>query len=127
MLRGTVDASDNPCVWWRKNEKLSPLLARFFKATCPFPATSTSSERAFNMDGLIITPTRYCIDYHPLVISYVMFYRQALDPDRTGNMIVSRDYWMSRSETESFSLCDKCPPLPSTSACYKISCSKHQK
>ena len=55
MLRGALDTGDNPCDWWRKNHQLFPLLARFWKANCPFPATVTSSERAFSMDGIIIT------------------------------------------------------------------------
>ena len=59
LLRGTLDTGDNPCNWWRNNHQLFPLLSKFWKAICPFPATSTSSERAFSMDGLIITPKRF--------------------------------------------------------------------
>ena len=33
----------------------------------------------------------------------------SLDPERTANMIVCKDYWMSRRATESYRLCDKCP------------------
>ena len=58
-LRGTLDTGENPCHWWRNNHQLFPLLAKFWKANCPFPATSTSSERAFSIDGLIITPRRF--------------------------------------------------------------------
>ena len=59
LLRGDLDTSANPCHWWMENHKLFPLLAKFWKANCAFPATSTSSERAFSMDGLIITPKRF--------------------------------------------------------------------
>ena len=51
----------------------------------------------------------------------------SLDPERTANMIVCKDYWMSRRATESYRLCDKCPSYPSPEACYKISCPKHNK
>ena len=48
-----------------------------------------------------------------------------LQPDRTGNMIVCRDYWMSRTATQSYKLCSVCPPPPSVKASYVISCSEH--
>ena len=35
-----------------------------------------------------------------------------LDPGRTDKMIVCRDFWMSRQATNSYRLCDKCPPHP---------------
>ena len=41
--------------------------------------------------------------------------------------VICRDYWMSRTEAESFKLCQMCPQPPSSAACYKISCAKHQK
>ena len=68
-----------------------------------FPATSTSSERVFSMDGLVLVPKR-----------------KRLDVDRTENLIICRDYWMSRSEEESYKLCEKCPQPPSKEARYKI-------
>ena len=124
LLRGALDMSDNPCSWWRENHKLFPLLAMFWRAHCAFPATSTSSERAFSMDGLILDPKRYFIPccFVPLIC---ILFRMRLTADRTGNMTVCRDYWMSRTATDSYRICDKCPNPPSTSACYKISCSKH--
>ena len=44
----------------RKPESLPriPLLARFWKAHSSFPATFTSAEQAFSMDGLIFQPSR---------------------------------------------------------------------
>ena len=107
--RGCLEIKDNPCNWWRINHSKFPLLAQFFKAHCAFPATSTSSERVFSMDGLVLVPKR-----------------QRLDVDRTENLIICRDYWMSRSEEESYKLCEKCPQPPSKEARYKISCAKHQ-
>ena len=59
LLLGALDTSANPCHWWRENHKLFPLLVKFWKANCAFPATSTSSETAFSMDRLIITPKRF--------------------------------------------------------------------
>ena len=124
LLRGALDMSDNPCGWWRENHKLFPLLAMFWRAHCAFPATFTSSERAFSMNGLILDPKRYFIPccFVPLIC---ILFRMRLTADRTGNMTVCRDYWMSRTATDSYRICDKCPNPPSTSACYKISCSKH--
>lgn len=56
--RGTVPLDENPNSWWRKNHDDYPLLAKFWMAHSSFPATSTSSERVFNMDGLILVPRR---------------------------------------------------------------------
>ena len=57
-LRGTLSRKENPMDWWRINQKSFSLLALFWKAHSSFPATSTSSERAFSMDGLIMQPCR---------------------------------------------------------------------
>ena len=107
---GCIEMSENPCNWWRQYGAQFPLMNKFFIANCAFPATSTSSERAFSMDGLILIPQR-----------------RRLDPNRTENLVICRDYWMSRTEAESFKLCQMCPQPPSSAACYKISCAKHQK
>ena len=55
----TVTEDTNPCAWYREHHKEVPLLAAYFKAHGAFPATSTSAERVFNMDGIILTRTRY--------------------------------------------------------------------
>ena len=57
-LRGTLSLKENPMDWSRLNQKSFSLLALFWKAHSSFPATSTSSERAFSMDGLIMQPCR---------------------------------------------------------------------
>ena len=57
-LRGCIDLDKNPMDWWRINHKSFQLLSMFWKAHSAFPATSTSAERAFSMDGLIFQPTR---------------------------------------------------------------------
>jgi hypothetical protein len=44
--------------WWCENHTEFPLLAKFWLAHSCFPATSASAERAFNMDGLILTDSR---------------------------------------------------------------------
>ena len=56
--RGQVPVDENPNIWWRKYHADYPLLAKFWMAHSSFPATSTSSERVFNMDGLILVPRR---------------------------------------------------------------------
>ena len=53
------------------------------------------------MDGLILVPER-------LVVASILFYfilipvffRMSLDPLRTVNMVVAKDYWMSRRAME---------------------------
>ena len=59
LLRGTMDPKDNPNVWWRSHQNQFPLLAKYWRANCAFPATSTSSDRPFSMDGLIISTNRF--------------------------------------------------------------------
>ena len=49
-----------------------------------------------------------------------------LDLNRAENLVVCRDYWMSRSTDESFKFCHVCTQHPSAAACYKISCAEHQ-
>ena len=66
------------------------------------------AERAFSVEGLILIPKR-----------------QTLDPERTENMIISRDFWMSRALLDSYRVCDKCPPPPSPMANYKVCCVEH--
>ena len=55
---GLPDTDTNPSVWWRDHQKQFPLLSRFWKANSSFPATSTASERVFNVDGLVLSPFR---------------------------------------------------------------------
>ena len=55
----------------------------------------------WDMDGLILVPER-------LVVASILFYfilipvffRMSLNPLRTVNMVVAKDYWMSRRATE---------------------------
>ena len=47
--------------------------------------------------------------------------------DRTSNMIVCKDYWMSRTPTQAYQLCSYCPRPPHIDACYVVSCIKHNK
>lgn len=58
FLKGTGSTKENPMDWWRENHADFPLLARFWRAHSSYPATSVSAERAFNIDGLVITPRR---------------------------------------------------------------------
>jgi len=54
--------------------------------------------------------------------------RRSLDPERTSDMVICRDFWLSRDGADDrFQLCPRCPPFPSPEACYRISCSKHNK
>ena len=56
--KGTLGITENPNSWWRLYHKDFPLLSTFWKAHSAFPATSTSSERAYSMQGLILTKCR---------------------------------------------------------------------
>ena len=71
--QGCIEMSANPCNWWRQHGAQFPLMNKFFIANWAFPATSTSSERAFSMDGLILIPQR-----------------RRLDPDITENLVICR-------------------------------------
>jgi hypothetical protein len=55
---GCLATKENPMDWWRENHADFPLLAKFWRAHSSYPATSASAERAFNLDGLILTPRR---------------------------------------------------------------------
>ena len=44
-LRGSVDHKSNPLNWWKQHNTEYPLLSRYYRAHCAFPATSTNSER----------------------------------------------------------------------------------
>ena len=46
------------CDWWRENRERFPLLVLYFGANSSFQATSTPSERVFNVDGLVMTKQR---------------------------------------------------------------------
>lgn len=54
----TIDANDDPLVWWRNNEARYPLLAAVAKKYLCICATSTPSERVFSAAGNIVTPMR---------------------------------------------------------------------
>ena len=61
--RGSLGSKENPNNWWKNNNAEFPLLSKFWIAHSSFPATSAAAERVFNMDGLILTPTRYYIHF----------------------------------------------------------------
>ena len=44
--------------WWREHATEFPLLARYYRAHCAFQATSTASERVYNVEGLVFTKFR---------------------------------------------------------------------
>ena len=102
--RGSVDDRANPQLWWLENEKQFKLLAKVYRAQCAFPATSTPSERVFNMEGLVVTK-----------------FRKSLDPDRAANLVISQDFLRKRQDKEMFRLCRKC----TTQQCYVACCKIH--
>ena len=61
QLRGTVPTSSNPQSWWREHASEFVLLSWFYRAHSAFQATSTASERVFNVEGLIFTESRWVI------------------------------------------------------------------
>ena len=109
-LGGSLGVKENPNDWWRIHSEEFPNLSKFWMANCPFPATSTSAERVFSMDGLVMADSR-----------------KSLSAENTKSLILCRDFWLSRSNKSAFRLCEKCPRPPSSEASYVITCSKHNK
>ena len=107
-LRGTVDHKTNPQHWWKEHCSEYPLLGRYYRGHCAFPATSTNAERVFNMESLVVTPSR-----------------KNLLPSRVADLCESRDYLLQRQKTSAFRICKKCPQPPSSAASYVICCKKH--
>ena len=110
ILGGSLGVKENPNDWWRIHSEQFPNLSKFWLANCPFPATSTSSERVFSMDGLIMIDSR-----------------KSLTAENSKSLILCRDFWLSRSNQSAYRLCEKCPKPPSSDASYVITCSKHNK
>ena len=54
ILGGSLDPND----WWRIHKEEFPNLSNFWIGNCPFPATSTSAECVFSMDGLLLVDSR---------------------------------------------------------------------
>ena len=71
---------------------------------------SVASERVFNIDGLIMTKQRKCID-----------------AQRGEELVIAQDYLKKRVNKESYRLCTKCPQPPNLSASYKVTCALHNK
>merc|ERR1712126_430527 len=101
QIRGSVSLQKNPQEWWKERQKEFLILAKFYRAYCPFPATNTSSERVFNMGGQVVTSTR-----------------KSLNPERAEMLIRTRDYILQRSDQDCYT--------PSNDASYVIECVKHQ-
>ena len=85
-------------------------MALYFGANSSFQATSTPSERVFNIDGLVMTKQR-----------------KNMNVDRHGKLVILQDYLKKRVNHEEFRLCPQCPQPPSFDAAYKVSCSRHNK
>ena len=79
------------------------LLSRFYRAHCAFQSTSTSSERVFSAENLIVSESR-----------------KSLCPERAESLLITRDYLKRRQNTDAYRLCEKCPLLPSKNASYVI-------
>ena len=107
-LRGSVDHKSNPLNWWKEHSTEYPLLSRYYRAHCAFPATSTNSERIYNIESLVVTSDR-----------------KRLIPSRVAGLCEARDYLLQRQQTSAFRLCKKCPQPPSSGAAYIICCKKH--
>ena len=58
VTKGMPDIDTDPSTWYKDNHKKFPLLSKFWKAYSSFPATSSASERVFNVDGLVISLRR---------------------------------------------------------------------
>ena len=59
------------------------------------------AKRVFDMDGLILVPERLVVASILFYFNLIpLFFRMSLDPLRTVNMVVAKDYWMSRRAME---------------------------
>ena len=59
------------------------------------------AERVCDMDGLILVPERLVVaSISYFILIPVFFLRMSLDSLRTVNMVVAKDYWMSRRAME---------------------------
>ena len=59
-----VTVKTDAMAWYRDNSKEFPLLTKYWQPYSSFPATSCSAERVFNVDGCIITDTRYVYSFN---------------------------------------------------------------
>ena len=103
-----IPMENNPLIWWKENHEDFPLLARYYKAHSSFQATSTASERVFNVDKRVFDEKR-----------------RSLDPERGTGLVFLQEYLNKRFNKDSFKLCNQCPQPPNNGVKYKISCAKH--
>jgi len=64
LQEDALDASSDPLMWWRDNQRRYPLMAKLAQKYMCICATSTSSERMFSTAGNIATPERSCLKPH---------------------------------------------------------------
>ena len=108
LHREKVVCNINPQKWWAEHELEFPLLSRFYRAHCAFQSTSTSSERVFSAENLIVSDSR-----------------KSLCPERAESLLITRDYLIRRQNNDAYRLCEKCPLPPSKNASYVINCGRH--
>ena len=126
LLRGKVNQDVNPQVWWKTHSTEFKPLSRYWRAHGAFPATSTHSERVYNIEGLVVTPSRLIVIVMLLTLtSGKIIFRKSLDPSRSGHLCACRDYLMQRQQKEAFRLCKHCQQPPGIGCSYVISCRKH--
>ena len=63
----SVTVKTDVMAWYRENSKDFPLLTKYWRPYSSFPATSCSAERVFNVDGRIITDTRYVFSFNSTI------------------------------------------------------------
>ena len=63
----SVTVKTDVMAWYRENSKDFPLLTKYWRPYSSFPATSCSAERVFNVDGCIITDTRYVFSFNSII------------------------------------------------------------
>uniref|UniRef100_A0A673BN97 HAT C-terminal dimerisation domain-containing protein n=1 Tax=Sphaeramia orbicularis TaxID=375764 RepID=A0A673BN97_9TELE len=61
LQEDALDASCDPLMWWRDNQKRYPMMANLARKYMCICATSTSSERMFSTAGNTATPERSCL------------------------------------------------------------------
>lgn len=72
-----IKMSENPLLWWKKNEPRYPLLARAAKMYLSIPATSVPSERVFSTAGDILTEQRARLK--PMQLDRLLFLKKNME------------------------------------------------
>ena len=117
---GLCAYDSNPQAWWREHSSEFPLFARFYRGHCAFQATSTASERVFNVEGLVFTPFR---SVHYRFYEMLFDFHDFFDiPERCW--IQNLEITSSEQETNQSGFVSAVPEISPTSWLLSLICDK---